>query len=811
MSSLRQDLRYATRSLRRTPAFTTVVILTLALGIGATTGIFSIVRAVLLRPLPFPSPSALVQLHTLIPGEHEPRRSLSPPNFASFRDNSASFAAVSAVLTGDRVVSGTGAARTAQSAGVSASFFTVIGVSPVIGRGFLPRENDPGAEPVVVVSDAMSKRLSATGELLGRQVILDGVAHSVIGVMPPGFDFPEGTELWLPQRYDGAFSSTTELGRKSNTWIPVIARLRAGLDVGRVGDELSSFSRELERSFPGSNTGVGFAAVPLHDALVGDATQPLYVLFAAVTLLLVIACSNIAGLLLARAASRREEMAIRRALGAGRGRLVQQVLTEVTVLGAAGGVFGLLIAWWVTPVLAAASSANVPRLGEVRVDLPVLAFAFGLTLLATLLAGLLPALRATEGRLSGALRAGGRSGTGSTAGQRARGALVIGQLALAVVLLSSGGLLLRSFEKLMSVDPGFRASESVAFRLEAPSGAYPDDDDVTRFFDEVLTRARSVPGMQTTGAVSRLPLASTSLTSRFRLEAAPLAGNPERVIGVRTVTADYFAAIGIPLRRGRVIAAGDRAGTEPVVVINETAARRFFPGEDPVGRRLVDFSYDAIEKVSPTFTIVGVVGDVRHTGLDQPPEPEAYFSQAQVPLRTLNVIVRTRRMPSELIPDLAAAIAAVDAGIPSPVFQTLGDVISASVATQRHVTVLLGLFASLALGLAALGLFGLLSYSVAQRTREFGIRLALGANASQVMSLATSRAAWLIAVGLVLGIVGARLSSRAIQGMLFQVGPADPVTLTGVVAVLFVTGLAAAWIPARRAASVDPVIALREE
>jgi putative ABC transport system permease protein len=814
MHSLRHDLRYALRSLRRSPAFAATAILTFALGIGATTSIFSVVNGVVLRRLPFPSPEALVQVHTRIEGEPAPRGSLSPPNFTSMQDGSPSFTAVSALLVGDHVVSGVGQAYSVPSARVSASFFQVLGVVPAMGRGFRPGENDPGAEPVAVISHTMwQELLSGVPDVLGRRIPLDGVPHVVVGVMPAGFTFPEGTSLWVPLRHDGAFSATTAQGRKSNTWIPVIGRLRAGLEISRARLELESFSRELERAFPGTNAGVRFTLVPLHTELVGEVRQPLFLLLAAVALLLVIACTNIAGLLLARAATRREEMAIRGALGAGRGRLVQLVLTEAMVLGLGGGLAGVLLAWWATPILATASPTALPRLNEVTMDIPVLAFALGVTLVAALIAGGLPALRTTGGRLSGALRSGGRSGLASASGHRVRGALVVGQLALAVTLLSGGGLLLRSFEKLMSVNPGFTTRRTIAFRLEAPSAAYSSNEAVAGFFDRALTATRAVPGVEIAGAVSRLPLASSSLSSRFRVDrpGSPGEATAEAAIGVRSVAPDYFAALGIPVRRGRAIVTADHAAGIPVAVINDAAARRFFPDEDPVGRRLVSFSYDPIEEAADAFTIVGVVGDVRHAGLDRPAEPEVYFAHAQVPLSALTIVARTSRDLATVIPALRNVVAALDPNLPAPAVQTLDDVVAASVARTRFVTMLLGLFATLALALAALGMFGLLSFSVDQRTREFGIRMALGADAGHVVSLATGRAAGLIAIGLGVGIVGALLGSRALEGMLFEVGPADPLTMAGVVALLVATGLAAAWIPARRAASVDPVIALREE
>jgi predicted permease len=814
MHTVRQDLRYALRALRRAPGFTAVAALTLALGIGATTSIFSVVSGVLLRPLPFPSADELVQIHTRIQGEAESRRSLSPPNFASLRDASGTFSALSAVLGSDHAVTGVGPARTVESAQVSASFHGVLGTPPALGRGFLPDENEPSGAAVAIISDGLWRELfERAADVLGRRIMLDGVAHTIVGVMPAGFAFPEGTSLWVPLKYDGAFSASTAEGRQSNTWIPVIGRLRRGLDIDGARGEMESFSRDIEREFPATNAGVTFIPVPLHTEVVGGVQRPLFLLLGAVALLLVIACTNIAGLLLARAASRRGEMAIRGALGAGRARLVQQVLTEALVLAVSGGILGVLLAWWATPVLtAAAPPTALPRLGEVGIDLPVLAFAVGLIVVATLISGVLPALRATDGTLPSALRGAGRSGLGTVSGQRARGALVVGQLALAVILLACSGLLLRSFAKLMAVDPGFDTRNAVAFDVEAARATYSTDSAVAGFFDELIAEVRTVAGVQRVGGVSRLPLASGAFTSRFRVDNDGMAvGASEGSIGVRTVTPDYFRAIGIPAQRGRSIAAQDVPGSEPVAVINEAAASRYFPGSDPIGRRLVDFSYDPVEAAADAFTIVGVVGNVRHSGLDQPAAPEVFFAHAQIPLRSLTIVSRLDGPLSAVVPSLREAITAVDPELPVPTFQSLADVVSASVARSRFVTTLVGLFAGLALLLAALGLFGLLSFTVAQRTREFGIRIALGAQTAEVISLATRRAIQLIVAGLALGLAGALLGSRALEGMLFGIGRGDPITLLGVSAVLALTGVAAAWIPARRAAAVDPVIALRAE
>lgn len=812
MGTLLQDLRYAIRTLRKSPGFSLVAVFTLALGIGATSAIFSVIHGVLLRPLPFPEPERLVQIHTLIRGEERGDRGLSPPNFVSLAEQSRAFDAMAAVLTGDHTLSGVGEVRAVESARVSAAFFDVMGVRPVLGRWLLPGENQPGNDRVVVLSYGLWHRaFGGDARVLEQAILLDGVSHAIVGVMPPEFSYPAGRELWVPLSYGSRFSATTADGRKSNTWLPVVARLRAGMTLEQGLAELRALGESLERVFPAANSGVSFTATPLRDEIVGEVKAPLLLLFGAVGFVLLIACANIVGLLLARAATREGELAVRVALGASRGRLIRQLLTEALVLGLGGGILGLLLAFWVTTALVAMLPEGIPRMDSIRVDGVVLAFTLGIALGASLLAGLVPAFRATDMGISGTLHGGGRGGAVSVRSHRLRGGVVVAQVALAVLLLIGAGLLLRSFARLIAVDPGFRTERVLSFRVDLPTASYESGDEVRAFYSRMLEQVRGLSGVDMAGAVFRLPIAQGSFSSRFDIQGRANAEGAEPTIGVLSVTPGYFGALGVPLLRGRGISEQDRAGTVPVVVINQAAADRFFAGEDPVGRQLIQFSYDPVEEAAEAFTIVGVVGNVRGQALNEAPEPEAFFAHAQVPLPAMSVVVRTTSDPLALSAAIRRELSVLDPGLAAPEFRTMDRVIAESVARPRFVAMLLSLFAAVALTLATVGIFGLLSYTVAQRTREIGVRIALGARPSEVVTMIVQRALVLAAVGVALGTAGALILTRLLESQLFGVTARDPVTFAVAVSLLLGTACLASLVPARRAAAVDPMTALRHE
>ena len=809
MNTFAGDLRYALRRVRRAPGLSLVAILTLALGIGATSAIFSIVNGVLLRPLPFPDSGELVRIFTVPPGVGG-RENLSPPNFASLRDEARSFTDLAAYMEVRRTLIAGGEPVELDGAEVSAGFFEILRTLPIRGRTFRPDENQPGAIPTIVLAHETWQSLFAgDSTVTGRAVSLNGLTVQVVGVMPRGFDFPAAAAFWTPARHDAQFSPASIDGRRSNMWVPVLGRLRSGVGLDAALAELAAIAQRLEVRFPDSNTGVSFTARSLQDDLVGGARGPFLLLVAAVVLVLLIACANVTALLLAQATTRREELAVRVALGASQRRLMGQLMAEVLILAVAGGVLGLLIAAWGTHALVSLRPAGLPRLEAIRIDGAVVGFTIAIALAATILVGLLPARRAARSAVSGALREGGRGASGSRRDSSVRGALVIAEITAAVMLLSGAGLVVRSLVVLVSVDPGFKAEGGATFRVALPETAYPGDDVVRSTFDQLIARTSAVPGVESVGATSRLPLASGLFTSRFLAEGWPETAIGERgpSIAVRAVSPGYFGTMQIPVRQGRGILASDRETSMPVAVINETAARRYFPGESPIGKRLVWFSWDPAE--GPVRTIVGIVGDIRHTALDADPEAEVYFPHMQVPLRTMNVVVRTKGEPRAVAASLRRELHALAPALPVPQVETLDSVLSASVSRPRLIAMMLALFAAVALVLASIGIFGLLSYNVAQRTREIGIRLALGAVPRDVVRLILVRAAALVAIGLAIGLGAALILARGLETFLFGVTPTDPVTLLAVLVLIGCSALAATLVPARRAAAVNPMQAMR--
>ena len=811
-----QDLRYALRTLSRTPSVTFAAAVTSALGIGLTTAAFSVVYGILLRPLPFDRPDELVALHTIRQSGDTFDNALSAPNFMSLKEEeSRALANLAGALNTARTLTGGVEALRLDGARVSAGFFEVLGVRPVLGRTFHPEENQPGRERVVVLSHALwQQRFGGDTDVIDRTIQLDAIAHTVIGVMPPAFNFPSGRAFWLPQPYgSNFFSPVATAGRSGTAVVRVVGRLNPGVPLESAQAELDGRSRQLEARFPQTNAGVTFTAVPLRDDLVGDVRTPLLLLFGAVAFVLFIAGANVAGLLLARGASRREEIALRGALGAGRARIVRQLVTESLLLSLGGGVLGLLLAFWATGSFVAARLDDLRRVGlddSVRVDGTVLTFAVGITVLVGVLTGLLPAFRTADG-LAGALQSAGRRGSALHHGRRVRSALVVGQVALAVVLLHGAGLLLRSFVQLTSVDPGFRSEQVLSFRVDLPPAAHPSSEQVQTFFTGVLDRIRRHPGVLSVGGIHHLPIGSGGrFRSRFQVEGRTFEGE-EPSIGVRIVTPEYFLTLGMSVLRGRGIANQDRAGGLPIVVINERAAAQFFAGEDPIGRRLAAFGYDALENAADAFMVVGVVGDVRSRGLNEAPQAEAYFAHAQVPQRQMFVVVHTAGDPLAQIAGIRAEIRAIDPNLPIPEFRTLDQVVADSVSRPRVLTTLLGVFSGVALTLAAVGIFGLLSFLVARRTREMGVRIALGASPSTLVSTIVREALGLVVIGLSIGLGGALALTRMLESELFNVTPTDPVTFVGVGLMLGMTALLASLLPAWRAAAVDPLVALRAD
>jgi predicted permease len=803
MDTLGQDLAYALRRLRRAPGFTLVATATIAVGIGANAAIFSVVNAVLLKPLPFAQPERLVRVFQTWEGR---RVVYSPQNFLDLQAEARSFEGLAAVDEGGVTLTSGGPAERVEGAMVSASFFDVIRVRPVRGRGFLPGENDPGRSKVAVLGHRLwSQRFGADGAVVGRTVQLNREPYLVVGIAPRDFSFPEGAELWTPLEHDEVFRTKS----RGAWYLTVIGRLRPGVPVERARDEVATIAARLARQYPDADEGVGATVTSLHEALVGNARSALLVLLGAVGLVLLIACVNVANLLLARVAAREVELAVRSALGASRSRLLRQLLTESLLLATLGGLAGIFLAWVSLDSLLALQPQGLPRLAEVRVDRGVAVFTAVLSIVTGLLFGTFPALHTTRRAAAQTLREGSR-GLLFGRGGRLRSGLVVAQMALAMVLLAGAGLLVRSFAQLRRVDPGFRPEGALTFRIALPETAYANDPRRVAFFDDLLARLRALPGVRSAGAVSGLPLGGTRMSFSFEVVGRPpLTPAQQPSMELKIATPDYFRALGVSLRRGRSFGKGDVAGAPPVVLLSEAAVRRFFPGEDPLGQRLKIGLRTT--KGSAGGEVVGVVSDVKEGGLAEESLPEVYLPYAQVPFESMDVLLRTEVGPLSLLSAVQGVVRGLDPELAIARVRTLDDVVARSVSQPRFYTLLLGAFAAMALLLAAIGIFGVLSYAVVQRAREIGIRVALGAHPAQVQRMVLGHALLLSVAGVAAGLAGALALGRAVAGLLFNLSPGDPATLGGVAALLITVALLASYLPARQATRVDPLVALRSE
>ena len=806
MDTLRQDLVYALRRLRQAPGFTLVAIATLALGIGANSAIFSMVNAVLLRPLPFEEPDRLVMVAQVWEGRNT--GVYSPQNFLDMQATAQSFESLAALDGGGVTLTGRGTPVRLEGAEVGAPFFGVLRVVPALGRAFLPGENEPGHNKVAVLGHRLwQDRFGADPAIVGQSVQLNRESYAVVGVAPAGFAYPEGAEIWTPMAYDTQFRSKS----RGAWYLTVVGRLKPGVTVAHAREEVGTIAARLAAQYKDVNEGVGATARSLHEATVGDSRTALLVLLGAVGLVLLIACVNVANLLLARAAARESELAVRAALGAGRGRLFRQLLTESLLLALLGGAAGVLLASVSVDALLGLQPAGVRRLGEVRVDRTVVAFAAGLSVLTGILFGSAPALQLMRRATAQSLREGGR-GLLTGRGHRLRGGLVVGQIALAMMLLAGAGLLIRSFVQLRRVDPGFSAPRALTFRIALPESVYKDDEPRVAFFDDLIGRLAALPGVRSAGAVMGLPLSGVRFNLSFEVAGRPklpLAQQPS--MEVRVASPGYFAAMGIPVLRGRGFERGDRAGSPQVVVLSQTAVRRFFAGEDPLGKSITVGWGRGEGKPRAGGEVVGIVGDVKEAGLAEEKPPEIYLPYAQMPVSSMDVLLRTAVGPLSLAPAAATVVHGLDPELPVARLRTLDDIVARSISEPRFYMVLLGAFAGTALFLAALGIFGVMSYAVVQRSREIGIRVALGADPARLRRMVLGQALVLAVAGVGLGLLGSLGLSRAIAGLLFDLSPTDPGTLAGVALVLTAVALLASYLPARRATRVDPLIALRSE
>ncbi len=807
LETLFHDLRFGARMLFKNPGFTLIAVVTLALGIGANTAIFSVVNAVLLRALPYPEPGRLVRFWESNPGRGWLEFAASAPNFADWRKQQSVCEQLAAYEFNTLNFTGGGEPERAAALRVTANFFSVLGVTPAHGRNFLPEEEQSGRNHVAILSDGLwGRRFGADPNLIGRQIQLSGDSYTVVGVMPPDFQFTQGTELWTPLTLDPAAQPGRANRHIHN--LSVIGRLKPGVSLAQAQASMGAIARQLEQQYPELNTGWGVRMSTFYDWIVPEQIRrSMLTLFAAVSFVLLISCANVANLLLARASARRLEMAIRAAMGASHWRVMRQLLAESVLLSTLGGLAGLSLAFWCTNLIKASTALNIPRLNETRLDVKALGFTFLIALGAGLIFGLAPAWQASRLALNETLKEGGRSGSGGKR-QRLRGALVIAEVALALVLLVGAGLMIRSFAHLQNVPLGFAPNQALTMQLALPTAKYGQGAPRVNFFDQLLQRLRATPGVIDASAVTNLPLAGGGWAEEVTLEGRDAAPNGTPLpADVNAVTPHYFHTMGIPLLAGRDFTGQDRGafwlGESPwTLIVNETFARRYWPNENPIGKR---FRFGG----NVFGTVIGVVGDVRSQSLESEARPAFYVSYGHFSLPALTIVVRASAPPETMTAALRAQVYALDHDLPVYNIRPMEQIVSNAAGQPRFQTLLLGLFSAVALSLAAIGIYGVMAYTVTQRTHEIGVRMALGARTRDVLRHVLGQGMKLVLMGATLGLAGAFVAARALKSMLFGVSPADPLTFAAVTVFLALVAFAACWIPARRATKVDPLVALR--
>jgi putative ABC transport system permease protein len=802
LESLLQDLRYGLRTLAKNPGFTAAAVLTLGLGIGANTAIFSVVDGVLLSPLAGRDPDRLVMLWETTPGA--PQIPVSYPNYLDWRQRTHSFEDIAVYNGFDQfTMTGAGDPERIQGGLASGNLFTVLGVEPGAGRLFDPRDDRLDAEPVAVIADGFwRRRFAADPRVVGRPIVLDGNTYTIVGVLPPSFRIA-GSEVWLPL---GRFTHTPRFVRANHGLIG-IGRLKPEVTIDQMLADLGAVARQLQSDHPADNAGIGAGGAPLKERMVGSIRQPLRVLAAAVGLVLLVACANVANLLLSRAASRQHELALRVAIGAGRRRVVRQLLTESLLLAVAGGVLGLGLAWAGVKLLVALRPADVPRLMDIQVDATVLAFALGLSVVTGLLFGLAPALHLARSEPILALQEGGRRTSGGRARRRLVTGLTVAEVAMALVLLVVAGLLLRSFAKLTGVDPGFEPRDVTAALVSLPERDYPDEARRRLAFRELLRRVRTLPQAKDAALATDLPVSTSWQTQVTFAGRPPVDPGGEPFLNAVIASPEYFRTMRIRLLAGRGIEPTDTQGRPRVVVVSESVAQRFFGGRSALGQRM---KQGGAGVENPWLTIVGIVADVRNDGLRIASRGTMYVPHEQWDSSSAWLMVRSETPLEQLLPLLRRETAALDRNLPLANVTTLDDALDASVTQERFSLLMLGLFAGLALVLAAVGIYGVIAYSVAQRAQEIGVRIALGARRADVLGLVVGQAMRLTLLGIVLGAAAALGAGRFIASLLFEVEPSDPSVLAGAALLVAAVALLSAWLPALRAAQTDPRTALSE-
>ncbi|HEY6232333.1 MAG TPA: ABC transporter permease [Pyrinomonadaceae bacterium] len=802
METLLRDIRYGVRSLAKRPGFTVIALIALALGIGANTAIFTLVNAVLLRPLPYAEPDRLVWMWGNVRGGTS-RASVSPLDFLDFRQQNTTFEQFAATLSVPLPLNltGNGEPERLQAGGVTGNYFQALGVKPELGSTFRLENEKPGNDQVVVLSYGLwQKRFGGNPDIVNKTVTLGGKSCQVLGVMPKEFSVPQSAELWVPLNFD----SEPGMKQRKAHFLRPIGRLKAGVTIAQAQADTDAIARRLEQEYPDSNAGWNLRLVSLREQLVGNTRPTLFILFGAVGFVLLIACANVANLLLVRAAGRQKEIALRTALGAGRWRIVRQMITESVLLALAGGTLGALLAVWGVDLLVSLSEGSIPRTANVRIDATVLGFTLLVSLLTGVLFGLAPALRTMKVNLSDSLKEGGRSSSEGIHRNRTRSVLVVLESAVAVVLLIGAGLLIRSLIRLQNTSPGFDAHNVLTMRVDLPRQKYDTPDKSNNFFSQLESRLGGLPGVEQVGFISELPLTGQPNDMPYTVEGRPPVSSDQAFDDdFRGVNRQYFESLRIPLLRGRNFTQQEVNQSAKVIIISDRLARQTFPNEDPLGKRLImSFGNQA-------FEIIGIVGDIRHRALESEPRPAMYMPTYQ--RGSMNVVIRTKGDPTALAATARKEVQAIDPDQPVADVRTMDQWLETAVAAPRYRTGLIALFALVALILACTGIYGVMSYSVTQRTHEIGVRMALGARRFDVLKLVVRQGMALVIAGVLIGLAAAIGLTRVMASLLFEVTAKDPFTFVAVAVVLTLVAFIACYLPARRATKVDPLTALRYE
>jgi putative ABC transport system permease protein len=812
MRTLIPDLRYGLRMLFRNPGFTAVAVLTMALGVGANSAIFSVVDAVLLRPLPYPQPSHLVKVWGNFAGIGLPNNRMwfSAPEFKDLETLNRCFTAVAAIDSASANLDVGGTPQRIEGAVVSPSLFSILGAKAALGRTFLPEEGQPGHDKEVLLSYGLWRRgFGGDPGVVGKRLRINGESYDVVGVMPAGFQYPEDAEIWAPLSFQ---SSDLTPASRGNHGLEVLARIKPALTLQQARDDMKVVAKTIEnqnKNYPYARFQFDLTIAPLLDEIVSDIHTALWILTGAVALVLLIACANIANLLLVRASAREREMAVRLALGAGRGRLISQLLTESLLLSLMGGVAGLLVAHWGLRALIALTASIYPRVASAGLSGIVLLFTILISLGTGVLFGLAPALQTSGEVRHEALKNGDRTTTAGTISQRLRHALIVAEVALSLILLNGAGLLVKSFLRLQQVDGGFRPDHVLTMRISLPEVKYSKPEQIRAFYRDVLERVSSLPGVQEAGAINLLPLSGLNASGTATMDThavPPSEATPE--VDVRVVTPGAFQALGVTLVSGRYLDERDTDQAPPVAVVDETLAKTYWPHEDAVGKRL---HMGDLKSKLPWITVVGVVGHVRYRTLETPSRAEVYWPEAQNPDPAMSLAIRTIADPLHLATAVQKEVAAVDPEQPVYRVRTMDEIVEGSMARRRLSLLLLSIFAVSALMLAAVGIYGIMAYWVSQRSNEMGLRMALGAGRKDVLALVFRQSAALAGLGVGAGLIGSVFLTDLIASLLFDVKPIDPLTYLGVAVLLGCVALFASFLPARRATKVDPMVALRYE